>query len=379
MKLTNNHRYLAAFAVLALNCQVHAANTGINTLSPKSQLSVNGNFAVGTTYAAGFAAPAGGAIIETSLSVGYPNFTPVFSGTQGAAINGDVGVYTSSPRFPIDIQGSRIGTVPPGGIGQMAASNPYFAGAAGGIPSLPTSLYAQASIICNATINSVQNNVTASDQRLKNILGESNHVEDLATLKKIQVTNYTMKDDLKFGTTVQKKVIAQQVEGVYPAAVKLMNSDSPISYIPDVFAAPAKTDKTGGRLTLTMTKDHGLKAGDRVQFFFKEADSQREAHATVAGVDGLNFTVETLDNPSYTGQPLFVYGKQVNDLRGVDYDALSMLNVSATQELAKKVEALEAENAELKKLAAEVQEMKAALVAMQAAKGDKLETVSLAK
>jgi dynactin complex subunit len=32
----------------------------------------------------------------------------------------------------------------------------------------------------------------------------------------------------------------------------------------------------------------------------------------------------------------------------VDYDAIAMLNVSAAQELAKKVEALEAENAELK-------------------------------
>jgi cell shape-determining protein MreC len=36
------------------------------------------------------------------------------------------------------------------------------------------------------------------------------------------------------------------------------------------------------------------------------------------------------------------------DLKSVDYDAISMLNVSATQELAEKVEALEAENAELK-------------------------------
>jgi hypothetical protein len=38
----------------------------------------------------------------------------------------------------------------------------------------------------------------------------------------------------------------------------------------------------------------------------------------------------------------------VNDLLNVDYDALSMLNMSATQELIKKVTALEKENKALK-------------------------------
>ena len=30
---------------------------------------------------------------------------------------------------------------------------------------------------------------------------------------------------------------------------------------------------------------------------------------------------------------MFVYGREVNDFRSVDYDAIAMLNVSATQEL----------------------------------------------
>jgi hypothetical protein len=35
---------------------------------------------------------------------------------------------------------------------------------------------------------------------------------------------------------------------------------------------------------------------------------------------------------------VFVYGREVDDLRSVDYDAIAMLNVSATQELAKELE-----------------------------------------
>ena len=40
------------------------------------------------------------------------------------------------------------------------------------------------------------------------------------------------------------------------------------------------------------------------------------------------------------------YGKEVEDFRVVDYEAISMLNVSATQELYKRLELLEKENEE---------------------------------
>jgi len=49
-----------------------------------------------------------------------------------------------------------------------------------------------------------------------------------------------------------------------------------------------------------------------------------------------------------------VYGREVKDFRSVDYDAIAMLNVSATQQLAKqlkekdaKIAALDASNAAL--------------------------------
>jgi hypothetical protein len=79
------------------------------------------------------------------------------------------------------------------------------------------------------------------------------------------------------------------------------------------------------------------------------------------------------------GTKVFVYGKQRNDVRIVDYDAIAMLNVSATQELANTVEALEAENARLKAEAArltvlEAQNAKlAALEAKNAARMEALE------
>jgi FtsZ-binding cell division protein ZapB len=45
---------------------------------------------------------------------------------------------------------------------------------------------------------------------------------------------------------------------------------------------------------------------------------------------------------------VFVFGKKVSDFHTVDYDRIFTLNVSATQELARRVEQLEAENAALR-------------------------------
>ena len=52
-------------------------------------------------------------------------------------------------------------------------------------------------------------------------------------------------------------------------------------------------------------------------------------------------------------EEVFVFGREVNDFHTVDYEAISMLNVSATQELYKRLKALEKENTALK---AQVQE-----------------------
>ena len=50
-----------------------------------------------------------------------------------------------------------------------------------------------------------------------------------------------------------------------------------------------------------------------------------------------------------TANNVFVYGTEVADFRNVDFNQITALNVSATQELAKRVADLEDQNAELTK------------------------------
>jgi hypothetical protein len=63
-------------------------------------------------------------------------------------------------------------------------------------------------------------------------------------------------------------------------------------------------------------------------------NKNQELNLVAHVVNDKAFTVKTKEPP---GDKVFVYGKQCLDLKAVDYDAISMLNVSATQELAKKV------------------------------------------
>jgi hypothetical protein len=151
-----------------------------------------------------------------------------------------------------------------------------------------------------------------------------------------------MKDVVNEGDAPLKKVTAQQVEKVYPTAIKTIGLKG-VTFTPDIYAVASSVKSDGNNVyTISLAKAHGLKEGETVRLITnKISDLNVEVHV----VNDKTFTVTTKES---LGDKVFVYGKECLDLKGIDYDAISMLNVSATQELAKKVEALEAENAELK-------------------------------
>ena len=167
-----------------------------------------------------------------------------------------------------------------------------------------------------------------SDARIKNIFGVSNASKDLETLSKIEVTDYTMIDTISKGNQSHKKVIAQQVKEVYPQAVSSNLTD----VIPNIYALSTIKD---GWIN-TNTKD--LVVGDKVKLIFTEEE---------ALVDVLEIQRNAIKVASNQEGQVFVYGKQVSNFHTVDYEAISMLNVSATQALLKRIELLEAEKKKL--------------------------------
>ena len=156
--------------------------------------------------------------------------------------------------------------------------------------------------------------VVTSDKRIKDIIGISDSKKDLSSLLSLEVTDYKMKDKVQYGEKVTKKLIAQQVKEVLPQAVSLQTE-----FIPNIYKL--STIKEG-----IINLENDLKKGDKVKLYFDENEEIVEVVSATKNSFKLNSNKE--------GQ-VFVYGKQVNDFHVLDYDAVSMLNVSATQELYK--------------------------------------------
>jgi hypothetical protein len=186
----------------------------------------------------------------------------------------------------------------------------------------------------------------ASDLRIKTDLHPTDSIKDLETLMGIEVTDYHFKDKLANGNTPQKKAVAQQLEKVYPQAVNTTKG-----MVPDIYQ---KAEIKDGWVALATD----LKVGERVRLI---SDKEEGIHE-VLEVKADRFLTQF--KPA--GDQVFVYGREVNDFRSVDYDAISMLNVSATQELARQLKTVQDENAALRReLAAKDQSLEARLIALE--------------
>lgn len=179
------------------------------------------------------------------------------------------------------------------------------------------------------------NFVATSDIRLKVPEGLSDGAEDLKTLNALEITNYTMKDKRLDGGRQHKKVIAQQVEKVFPQAV----SRTP-GVVPDIYRRAAA--KAGIIAFADKTAKVELKKGETVRLL--RDDGEIISEVTAIQKDGFRVKDEVKDGE------LFVYGHRVDDLRVVEYEAIAMLNVSATQELHRTIQQ---QAAALKKLTEE--------------------------
>lgn len=271
------------------------------------------------------------------------------NGANVSRLTGNVGIGIAAPvAARLDVRGS------------VAASGSFFqysydanAGVHGGfITASNRSNYADGDIVS-------QSFFVISDARTKNIKGRSDGAQDLRTLQDIQVTDYTMVDTVAKGSGRHKKVIAQQVQKVFPEAISISTD-----VVPDIYR---KATIQHGWVKLATN----LKQGERVRLVAEKHEGIHEVLEVSADGFRTDFAAE--------GDQVFVYGREVHDFLTVDYDAIAMLNVSATQQIKKEkdaeVKALQEENAALRnKLAAQEQRL-AALEAKDKTRDGKLAAI----
>lgn len=169
-----------------------------------------------------------------------------------------------------------------------------------------------------------------SDARIKRIEGISDSETDLATLMHIQITDYRLRDSIAKGNHPTKKVIAQQVAQVYPQAVNTNLTE----VVPDIYQ---RAEVKSGWIMLATD----LKPGERVKLITQKGSHVYEV--LEAEASRFKVSVPSTELRSSLTSELFVYGREVNDFHTVDYEALAMLNVSATQEQQRIIEELKEE------------------------------------
>lgn len=301
-------------------------NVGISQLNPTAKLDIAGTAALNDNQlrlrdgsdANHYLSYIGGSFDGAKLT-GFNNvILNTVSGGDALIVTGNrVGIGTTAPIAPLHVE---------------AQSSPTY----GNFTFYAFQANAGGGSCCAGTVNNVSIHASGrvmasefdafSDARIKNVISVSNSEEDLKKLLGIEITDYRMKDAAK-DMKPYKKVIAQQVEKVYPQAVSTVTD-----VIPNIYKV---SNISSGYIPLQAD----VEEGDIVKLIFDNGTEMAE----VISVGKSGFTVNT----ETTGD-VFVYGKQVDDFRTVDYEAISMLNVSATQELFKMIQSLQNENAQLK-------------------------------
>ncbi|GAB2956828.1 hypothetical protein GCM10027048_23830 [Hymenobacter coalescens] len=300
---------------------------GVGTAAPQAELHVAG---AGSTVRLEGLAGAATRLVTADASGNL--------GTSGLGLtsSGYVGIGTSSPGVPLDVQTSVNAAV--GGYAYLANVGPSPTGYNGGGTNA-------VSIRASARVVAAEFNAT-SDRRLKTLIGLSDRAADLALLQRLRITDYRMRDRAQFGDRRFKKVIAQEVEDVFPQAVNRQRG-----FLPDIYQVAKGLTALPGDSLLALAvpvPPAGAAPGQRLRLVLPDGRLLETAVAHAAAPGTAQLLVRrpaALAGALPAG--LFVYGLEHPDVRTVDYEALAMLNVSATQELARQLAELQQQHAAL--------------------------------
>ena len=238
--------------------------------------------------------------------------------------DGKVGIGTSSPSYPLDINGY---TAWAGGGGR----DYYDYNVSGG-----KWLYTTSAFHLGLDVQYyvwAKGYTTSSDVRIKKNIRDLSDNESLIKLRDISCVHYEYKDEVKSGGRPTIGFLAQQVASVYPEAVSLVPN-----YIPNEYRN--LTDTSWNEVTITensgniktkyylTSESMGDVSGCKYRFQCRDLSANlKEEEIELKGDEYNRFEFK------YKYPEIFLYGKEVVDFHILDKQKLFALSFSATQEI----------------------------------------------
>jgi hypothetical protein len=273
-----------------------------------------------TTGARGAAYAAGQIICGSETNNNYENsymafqvcYDPQSDGTGGLGVttermriksNGNVGIGTTNPGFPLE-----IGTV---ATNTFASSYGFYSGS-----GLTTGITGAQSVGAKIAgyVWSTNGFLATSDARIK-IVNPEPISNCLNAVNQLRVCKYEYIDKI---TDKSNKLgfIAQEVQKAIPESVTISES-----IVPNIFKMAESVQSN----VITIA-DHGLVAGDTVKLVY--GSGAVETNVCIV-LDTSTFQVEA----EIKDESVFVYGKKVNDFLTLDHTQVFTCAIGAIQEL----------------------------------------------
>jgi len=228
---------------------------------------------------------------------------------------GNVGIGTNNPGFRLEVSGQTTS-------GTFNAFALYIGGT--GSFNQP---WASTCAKFNGDIWSTSSFFSSSDSRIKEDIQDINDDNALQSILSIEPKTYKYVDKLEKGDKKVYGFIAQQIKEVIPEAITIENS-----YIPNIYSV-AHYNSNVITLSSQPTKVV-IKVNDKIKCYDK--DNKELLIEVIEVIDGLTFRIKEIE---YTDTKIFVYGTFVDDFHTLDKTYIFTLNVCATQELHRRIEA----------------------------------------
>ena len=306
-------------------------NVGFGCNTPNYNLNVNGNFAITSNtggqfivlrtnnFTVGSGSPAAN-ISEIEMGSTYGPWIRATKVANAYADFVNLGFWTNQnnnsatpvERMTVLGGGANLGTRV--GIGQ---SSPQY------------------TLDVNGTVGAgaFQNN---SDERIKTNIQDIQDDDALQKLRLIQPKTYTYKDVATKGTETVYGFIAQQIRTVLPYSTDLIKNA-----IPDIYKDGDRVDDV---VTLRDSIFSFSESSGNVKFIQKKGG---DVIVPVNFISSNQLQVLDTSNIDLTESEIFVYGREVEDFHALKKDAIFTVNVAATQELDRQLQAAKAQIASL--------------------------------